>query len=53
LEHLELATSLETYISYLTQLVIAQQGHDDKLAEKMEDHLNKLLGEDRFSSKKL
>jgi hypothetical protein len=52
LEHLELAASLETYISYLTQLVIAHQGEDNQLEEKIQIQLSKLFRENRLRSKK-
>jgi hypothetical protein len=51
LEHLELTTSLETYIKYLTQLVIAHQTDIKELEQKIEKQLDKLLKEKRFSSK--
>ncbi|CAF3944692.1 unnamed protein product, partial [Rotaria sordida] len=47
-EHLEVAASLETYISYLTQLVIAHQGDNNELEEKIHIQLDKLLRENRF-----
>jgi two-component SAPR family response regulator len=53
LEHLELATSLETYVSYLIQLVIAHQGDVNELEAKIQRQLDKLLKEKRFPSKKL
>jgi hypothetical protein len=52
LEHLELATSLETYVSYLIQLVIAYQGDVNELEQKIQRQLDKLLKEKRFRSKK-
>jgi hypothetical protein len=53
LEHLELATSLETYVSYLTQLVIVHQGDAHELEERIQRQLDKLLKEKRFPSKEL
>jgi hypothetical protein len=52
LEHLALAASLETYISYLTQLVMAHKGDYNELAEKIHIQLDKLLRENHFLSKK-
>jgi hypothetical protein len=53
LEHLQMATSLETYISYLTQFIIAHQEDYTSLEEKIQIQLNKLLGENHFRSKQL
>jgi len=53
LQHLELAASLETYISYLTQFIICHQEEDDQLTDKITNHLDKLLRESHFPSKKL
>ncbi|CAF4183121.1 unnamed protein product [Rotaria sordida] len=36
LEHLDVAASLETYISYLTQLVIAHPKDDSQLEERIQ-----------------
>jgi len=52
LEHLEMTTSLETYISYLIQLVRDYQGDHNQLEEKIQIQLDKLLKENHFRSKK-
>jgi hypothetical protein len=52
LEHLKLAASLETYISYLTQLMISNQVDDKQLDEKIQIQLDKLLKENHFPSTK-
>ncbi|CAF3907546.1 unnamed protein product, partial [Rotaria sp. Silwood2] len=51
LEHLEVAASLETYITYLTQLLIAYQGDNNELEEKIQTQLDKLLKENHFTIK--
>ncbi|CAF1340065.1 unnamed protein product [Adineta steineri] len=48
LEHIELAASLETYISYLTQFVLSHQEDPNELHEKIQTQLDKLLSEKRF-----
>ncbi|UJR16715.1 hypothetical protein I4U23_003615, partial [Adineta vaga] len=48
LEHLELAATLETYISYLTQFLLAYQGDYNELQEKIGVQLDKLLQQKRF-----
>lgn len=50
-EHLELANSLETYISYLDQLMMVYQGNTNELEEKIQTQLNKLLKQKRFAVK--
>ncbi|CAF3712950.1 unnamed protein product [Rotaria sp. Silwood1] len=52
LEHLEVAASFETYISYLTQLVIAHPEDDNQLEEKIQIQLDKLLKEKHFPTVK-
>lgn len=51
LEHLELSSSLEMYINYLTKLMIAYEGDDSELEAKIQVRLNKLLLENHFPSK--
>lgn len=51
LEHLELADSLETYISYLTQLMIGHPGDENQLEEKIQAQIDKLFRENHFPSK--
>lgn len=48
LEHLELANSIETYISYLAQVLIGHQGDVNELERQIHDQLNKLFKENRF-----
>ncbi|CAF4832905.1 unnamed protein product [Rotaria socialis] len=48
LEHLEVTASLETYISYLTQLATDHQEDDNQFKEKIQTQLNRLLRENRF-----
>ncbi|CAF4433570.1 unnamed protein product, partial [Rotaria magnacalcarata] len=48
LEHLEVAASLETYISYLTQIVTTHPKNDNELDERIHLQLNKLLKQNRF-----
>ena len=52
LKHLELATSLETYVSYLTQLMMGHRGEINQLEEDIQNQLNRILTEKRFTSKK-
>ena len=51
LKHLEVASSLETYISYLTQVMISYHGDAKQLEDDIEKQLNKLLTERRLPSK--
>jgi hypothetical protein len=53
LQYLELVTSLETYISYLTQFIICHQPVDNQLTDEITNHLDKLFRENRFSSERL
>ena len=53
LEHLEIATSLEIYITYLTQFLMGQKQIDEQLMEKISEHFDKFIREQRFSSKKI
>ena len=53
LEQLDLASSLETYITYLTQILEFHQGYADQLRAKIETQLDRLLREKRFPSRKI
>ena len=52
LKHLDVVTSLETYVSYLTQLMMGHRDEINQLEEDIQKQLNTLLTEKRFTSKK-
>lgn len=51
LQHLELASSWDIYINFLTRFVICHMEIDDELKENIDTHLDDILNRNRFPSK--